>query len=41
MLGVNEAFPWPATSAKYDVEMAGVNHFTWVVGLRIRRPAGM
>ena len=36
MLGIHETFPWPEASSRFEVEMAGVNHFTWLARLTER-----
>lgn len=39
MMGIAEHFPWSQASAAYELEMAGVNHFTWLTKLT-RRSTG-
>jgi alpha-galactosidase/6-phospho-beta-glucosidase family protein len=36
LLGIHETFPWPEASRRFVVEMAGVNHFTWLLRLADR-----
>ena len=36
MMGIAENYPWPQASAAFELEMAGVNHFTWLTKLTQR-----
>lgn len=36
MMDVEEGYPWEAAQSRYEMITAGMNHFTWLIGLRVR-----